>query len=65
MNQSIEKFKQTIVNGPMGAGIGGVLGYATAKHFGFEKTITVVSFTIVGVLIGASIGYSMKTGKKI
>lgn len=65
MNTSIEKVKSTVASGPIGAIIGAGAGYCLAKHFGFEKSIPVISFMVVGVLIGASIGYSLKTGNKI
>ena len=63
--KSLELLKTTIENGPAGAVLGGISGWAIAKHFGFEKSITVVSFTIVGLIVGASIGYRLKTGSKI
>lgn len=60
MAAEFDKLKTTVHNGPGGAVVGGIAGYLMAKHFGFEKTISVVSFTMVGLIIGASIGFQIK-----
>lgn len=59
MNE-VAKLKGTISAGPLGAIGGGIVGYMTAKLLGYEKTISVVSFTMVGLIIGAAIGSTIK-----
>lgn len=58
MYGGLDKAKSAIGGAPVGAAIGGALGYMVAKHFGYHNTLMVVSFTIVGALIGSSIKMS-------
>ena len=55
------KIKSSITAAPIGAAAGAVIGYMVAKELGYEKTITVVSFTMVGLIIGSAIGYKVKS----
>jgi F0F1-type ATP synthase assembly protein I len=57
------KLKSSITAAPLGAAGGAVIGYLTAKFLGYEKNISVVSFTMVGLIIGAAVGAAV--GKKI
>lgn len=55
-----EKLKQTVSDGPIGAAIGGIVGYMVCKKLGYDKTISVISFTMVGLIIGSYIGSTIK-----
>ncbi len=50
---TITKIKSDVSVAPLGSLVGGILGYALAKNFGYDKTLTVISFTLVGVITGA------------
>ncbi len=58
--EGIAKIKTTVGAAPLGALIGAVAGYIVAKGTGFHKTLLVISFTVVGTVIGASIGNKLK-----
>ena len=55
-----EKLKQTVGAAPLGAIAGGIVGYLVCKKLGYDKTISVISFTMVGVIIGSYIGSTIK-----
>jgi len=63
MSAEADKLKATLVAAPVGALIGGVTGYFISKKVGYDKTISVISFTMVGVILGSVIGVAI--GKKI
>ena len=56
MNLASNKIVKSVTGAPIGAAIGAFGGYLVAKQLGYDKTLTVISFTMVGILIGASIG---------
>lgn len=60
MNNEASKLKETIIGAPLGAIGGGIIGYLVSKRLGYDKTISVVSFTMVGLIIGAAIGAGVK-----
>jgi hypothetical protein len=60
MESTINKLKADISSGPLGAIVGGTLGYLLAKNFGYDKTLTVVSFVVVGGLTGAILTSKIK-----
>lgn len=55
-----QKIKGSVSAAPIGAAAGVVIGYLVAKKLGYEKTITIVSFSIVGIIIGSAIGSTVK-----
>ena len=55
-----EKLKKTFTDAPLGAIAGGIVGYLLSKKMGYDKTITVVSFTMVGLIVGSFIGATIK-----
>lgn len=59
--EAIGKIKSSITTAPIGAVGGAVIGYLVAKKLGYDKTITVISFTVVGLIIGSAIGYKIKS----
>jgi outer membrane lipoprotein SlyB len=62
MNEG-EKLKSTISEAPLGALGGAIFGYLLAKKVGYEKTISVISFTMVGLIVGSFIGSTIKSKK--
>jgi ethanolamine transporter EutH len=56
-----EKIKGTITSSPSGAVIGAIGGYLLAKAFNYEKEIPVISFVVMGIIVGASLGYEIKS----
>ena len=58
--EAVNKVKSTVTGAPLGALIGAVIGYQVAKHLEYHKTLMVVSFSMVGLLIGGSVGKSLK-----
>lgn len=61
MTNQVVKLKSTISNAPLGALGGAIVGYFVSKHLGYEKTVSVISFTMVGLIIGSAIGYKIKS----
>ena len=59
MNE-ISKLKDTVTSAPLGAVGGAIVGYLIAKRLGYDKTISVVSFTIVFLIMGAALGMGVK-----
>ena len=59
-----EKLKATITEAPLGAVAGGIIGYMVSKRLGYDKTISVVSFTMVGLIIGSFVGSTVKANSK-
>ena len=55
MNEG-SKLKSSVSEAPLGAIAGGIVGYLVCKKLGYDKTISVISFTMVGVIIGSYIG---------
>ena len=60
MEGTLNKLKTDILNAPLGAIAGGTLGYLLAKKFGYDKTITVVSFVMVLGITGAILTTKIK-----
>lgn len=60
MASAVNKLKDTISGAPLGAVGGAIVGYFVSKKLGYHKSITVVSFTMVGLIIGAAIGAAVK-----
>ncbi len=60
MAQELQKLSDTIHHGPGGALVGAAIGYLVSKNLGYDKTVSVISFTMVGLIIGASIGFKLK-----
>lgn len=60
MPNELNKLKNTITLAPIGAIAGAIAGYLVAKKLGHDKSITVISFTVVGVIIGSAIGLNIK-----
>jgi len=58
--ETVKKITSSVTAAPIGAVAGTVIGYLVAKQLGYEKTITVISFTVVGLLIGSAVGYKIK-----
>lgn len=58
--ESVDKVKSTVTRAPLGAIAGACIGYLVAKHIGYDKTLMVVSFAMVGLLIGGTVGQSLK-----
>lgn len=56
----MEKLTSSVSNAPLGALGGAIVGYLVAKKLGHEKSITVISFTVVGIIIGSAIGLNIK-----
>ncbi len=55
MNEA-HKLEDAIIAAPLGAFGGAIAGYLVAKKLGYERNISVVSFTMVGLIIGCAIG---------
>jgi len=55
-----EKLRASVSNAPLGALAGAIVGYLIAKKLGYEKTVSVVSFTVVGLIIGSALGYGVR-----
>lgn len=53
---AVSKIKSTTIANPIGVFVGAIGGYMVAKKLGYNKTIAVISFTIVGAVLGGSIG---------
>ncbi len=60
MENTLNKLRSDISNAPLGAIVGGSLGYLIAKKFGYDKTITVVSFVMVFGITGAILTSKIK-----
>lgn len=60
MENAVPKIKQGLIDAPIGAGIGAVVGYAVAKQLGYHKAITVIGFTMVGLILGFTISKRIK-----
>ncbi len=60
MAGEVGKLTSSVTNAPLGALGGAIVGYLVAKKLGHEKSITVISFTVVGLLIGSAIGYNIR-----
>ena len=60
MDLASNKIIKSVNGAPIGAAIGAITGYLVAKQLGYDKTLTVISFTTVGTLIGAAIGAEIK-----
>jgi len=60
MENALPKIKSSVSAAPIGAVIGGIVMYMVAKKVGYHKTITVVPFTVVGIILGATIGSRLK-----
>jgi outer membrane lipoprotein SlyB len=58
--ETVNKVKSTVTAAPIGAVGGAVIGYLIAKKIGYDKTLMVVSFAMVGLIIGATIGQTLK-----
>lgn len=56
---NLQKIKDTLIGAPIGATIGGIIGWAVAKRIGYDKTLMVISFITVGTIIGGTIGASL------
>lgn len=56
MSAEVGKLKESLSAAPLGALAGGILGYLLSKKVGYDKTISVVSFTMVGAIVGSAIG---------
>ncbi len=54
------KLKSSITNAPLGALGGAIVGYMVSKKLGYDKSFTVIGFTMVGLIIGSAIGYKIK-----
>ncbi len=57
----MQKLKSAVTMAPIGAVGGGIVGYMVAKKLGYEREISVISFTMVGVILGATIGISIRS----
>jgi uncharacterized membrane protein YeiH len=53
---TISKIKDTTTANPIGVIVGAIGGYMVAKKLGYDKTIAVISFTVVGAVLGGTIG---------
>lgn len=60
MGGEADKLKKTVSDAPLGAIGGAIVGYLICKKMGYEKNISVVSFTMVGLIIGSFLGASIK-----
>ncbi len=60
MENSINKIKNTESAAPIAFVIGGVGGYFLAKYLEYDKTVSVVSFTLVGAILLSSLTYKFK-----
>lgn len=60
MENSLPKIKASITGAPIGAAVGAVTMYLVAKRLGYHKSITVVPFTVVGLILGSVIGASFR-----
>lgn len=58
--EALDKIKSTVSRAPIGALSGAIVGYLIAKKIGYDKTLMVISFTMVGLIIGATLGHSLK-----
>ena len=55
-----EKLQKSITGAPLGALVGGFLGYLLSKELGYDKTLSVIGFTMTRLIIGSAIGASIK-----
>lgn len=60
MENSITKITSSVRNAPIGSLIGVLAGWSVSKMLGYEKTLTVASFIVVGAIVGSAIGWSVK-----
>lgn len=58
--EALNKVKTTISGAPLGALAGAAVGILVAKKVGYHHTLMVVSFTVVGAIIGATLGKKAK-----
>jgi energy-converting hydrogenase Eha subunit E len=61
MESSFIKIKSQASNAPIGALIGGVVGYSIARNLKYDHTLSVISFIVVGTILGATIALKTKT----
>ncbi len=54
------KLKSSVTAAPLGAVGGAIIGYLVSKKLGYDKNISVISFTMVGLIIGAALGSGIK-----
>lgn len=54
------KIAKNVSAAPIGAIGGAIVGYLVSKKLGYDKTLTVVSFAMVGILIGAAFEAHLK-----
>ncbi len=60
MESAVAKITSSISAAPLGAAAGAIVGYMVSKKLGYHKTITVISFAMVGLIIGTAIGSKIK-----
>ena len=61
LNSILSKYKNNVA----GTVIGVAAGYLLAKKLGYEKTITVIPFCVVGSILGATAEHYIKSRKGI
>lgn len=49
-----EKLKESVAVAPVGAAVGAIVGYLIAQQLGYHKNLPVVSFVMVGLIIGST-----------
>ena len=60
MENAATKLRGSITAAPIGAVVGAFLGYMLAKNLGYNKTIAVISFGIVGLIAGSELTKKLK-----
>lgn len=58
--KAFDKLKTDIFHAPLSAIVGGSLGYLLARNVGYDKTLPVVSFVVVGMITGAVLTTKIK-----
>jgi hypothetical protein len=55
MENALPKIKKGITSAPIGAIGGAVTGMLLARALGYHKSITIIPFTVVGMIVGYSL----------
>lgn len=60
MDSAVAKIQGSVTAAPIGAAVGAIVGVIVAKQLGYGKTLTVIGFTVVGLIIGSAIASKIK-----
>ncbi len=58
--EALNKIKSTVTGAPIGALVGAVVGLFVARQVKYNHSLMVVSFAMVGMIIGGTVGSKIK-----